>query len=126
MRTAQSASKAREARGIGHDLMVAGRSVWLAGLGVVATVEEESSTVFANLVKEGRRVETRERNAAKDVYDQASKRLGTLRAKAEESVQDVMSGALHRFGVPSRDDISALLARVEQLSAKVNALGTEN
>ena len=115
---------------VGEGLATAGRNVWLAGLGLVATVNEEGREVFSNLVSEGRRLETRERRAFRSAVNRASDRLGerfdTLRSKAQEGVQNVMAATLHRFGVPTHGDIAELEARVEQLGAQVRKAQQDN
>jgi len=106
-----------------EDLGKAARNVWLAGLGVMATADEEARRVFADLVEEGKGLDARRRNAVGRLRDEIGHRVETVRTRVAEGAQELSSAALHRLGVPTHADIQALLERVERLSKRVHGMG---
>ncbi len=48
--------------------------------------------------------------------------IATLGKQVEDRLQDTSKAVLQRFGVPSHAEINALIARVEQLTAKVESI----
>lgn len=114
---------------VANQLSNAGRQVWFAGLGVAASLGEKSEGLFTTLVDKGRARKKREAPALGRLRRQATAKLEELGQQAEKlgnrvekAVQQGTSVALHRFGVPSRDEIQTLIKRVEQLSSKVEKL----
>jgi poly(hydroxyalkanoate) granule-associated protein len=103
--------------------------IWLAGLGALAMAEEEGSKLFSTLVQEGERFESAGKEKLDELRKEASEataqtRQGAQKAwgKVEEGFDEVVARALHRIGVPSRDEIAALSRRVEELTAAVERL----
>lgn len=106
-----------------------GRDVWLAGLGALATVEEEGTKAFNTLVERGKGLEAKGRKQIESAIDKASK-------QRDEAVSDVESAgegardyifstvdrALDRFGVATRKEVDKLSDQVGELSNKVDAL----
>jgi poly(hydroxyalkanoate) granule-associated protein len=99
--------------------------IWLAGLGALAAAEEEGSKLFSRLVDRGRDVEKR----GKVEVDKVKADFEKVKAKAEsafedwgEKVDEKLTAALHRLGVPTRDEIRNLTKRVEELNAKIEQL----
>lgn len=109
---------------VGQDLLETGRKIWLAGLGTVVVVEEESRSAFSALVKRGKGIEDRQRKRVEGAYTRANDQVRSLTTKVNQGVQDAMAATLHRFGVPTSADIQTLTARVEQLSMKVKTIGS--
>lgn len=103
------------------DLSKAGRDMWLAGLGAVATVEEETRSVFRTLVDKGKAYEAHD-TMIERAAGQAAERVRGLRKRMESGFQDTSQAMLHRIGVPSHTEIETLISRVEQLTAKVEAM----
>lgn len=103
------------------EMLGMGRNIWLAGLGTVATVEGEVSGVFERLVEKGKTYETPSLGVNLSVSD-AKETVVDLGKKVEDTVTDTMAMALHRFGVPTRDEIHSLIERVESLTSKVESL----
>jgi poly(hydroxyalkanoate) granule-associated protein len=118
--------------------------VWLAGLGALATAEEEGGKLFRGLVKKGEsyerkgkaqfdrlreRVEelsgaARERvdafaDSAKATAGEAWERVSEKTEAVEERWDDQIHGVLRRVGVPSRNEIAALTDRVAHLTELV-------
>jgi|GEM_PF-5291664 poly(hydroxyalkanoate) granule-associated protein len=117
---------------LGKDAAETGRNVWLAGLGVVAEAETQGKDLFENLVKKGETFEARYKKGLDETVDNAGERLKKARewfeTKTDRSLggaSDVFTRALHRFGVPTHEDIRTLSQRVETLTEKVEAIGAK-
>ena len=118
--------------------------VWLAGLGALATAEEEGGKLFRGLIKKGESYEKKGKaqidvlrdrveelaGAAREkfgdlresVEDRASgawEKVGDAKEAVEERWDDKVHGMLRRIGVPSRNEIASLTRRVEELTAMV-------
>lgn len=107
------------------ELKDAAHKIWLAGLGALAAAEEQGNKVFTNLVERGRDVEAK----GKVEVDKVKSRAGEVRTKAEATVEgwgdkvdETLTSALHRLGVPTREEIQKLTRRVEELNAKIETL----
>ena len=94
------------------------RRLWLASLGTLSVVEEESSEIFDQLIEKGRLVEEKSR-----------KRLSKTKADLESGTDELaekldrqVSGVLQKMGVPSRAQVQDLTLRVEQLMEQVDRL----
>jgi poly(hydroxyalkanoate) granule-associated protein len=116
-------------KGWQKDVSESAHKIWLAGLGALAVAEEEGSKLFSNLVHEGERFETKGKVEWKDVRREAEKVATRAREGAESALGKVEKGldeqlarTLHRVGVPTRDEISALARRVEELTHAVERL----
>lgn len=106
-----------------EQLVEAGRKAYLAGLGAMAMIGERAQTLFDWLVEKGKTADLPETPDVRGMVDDATKRMKTYADKVGDAVEENTAALLHRFGVPTRDDIQVLTRRVEQLSAKVEALG---
>lgn len=115
------------------DLKESAHRIWLAGLGALAAAEQEGVKVFNRLVDRGRDFESRNKGDFKEQVDRAKEtakeQMGQAKAKVEETVDswsekldETLTSALHRMGVPTRDEIRTLTQRVEELNAKVEQL----
>lgn len=111
------------------------REVWLAGLGALSAVEEEGTKVFNGLVKKGKAVEKAGRKkikAARKMLDEAADEVVSkpaevtkdIEKKVTESVEETVEAVLHRLGVPTRQEVQDLSAKVEKLAKQVSKLGT--
>jgi poly(hydroxyalkanoate) granule-associated protein len=111
------------------------QQIWLAGLGAWGKTREEGVKVFDALVKEGRTVESRTRKLAGArvglVTGQMGKAASDAQAKAtatwdrlEHVFEQRVARALHRLGVPTKKEIEKLTARVEELNASVQKVGS--
>ncbi len=106
-----------------------GRDVWLAGLGALATVEEEGSKLFGRLVDRGKEFEHERRselqNARKKAKKQRDEALEQIEEASEETqtlLTDTVNNALERFGVPTRTEVDRLSKKVETLAKQVDDL----
>ena len=107
--------------------------VWLAGLGALATAEEEGGKLFRGLMKKGESYEKKglaqfDKLKAKveGVAETAKDRAGEAWGRVEDKVEDVedklddrVAVVLRKLGVPSKNEISTLTRRVEELTLLV-------
>jgi poly(hydroxyalkanoate) granule-associated protein len=103
--------------------------VWLAGLGALATVEEEGSKLFGRLVDRGAEFEEERRKELKEAGEKAREQGDEALAQIEEAseetqslLMDTVNTALERFGVPTRSEVDRLSERVESLTKQVDEL----
>ena len=103
--------------------------IWLAGLGALSAAEEEGTKVFKSLVERGTAFESRSREGYDSVKTRVEDVAGGARDRAEASwekveskLDDAVTAALGRIGVPSREEIATLTRRVEELTAIVEQL----
>lgn len=106
----------------GRQMAGMGRDVWLAGLGAVATMEEEGSQLFTTLVKRGAKLEAEGRKKIDMVRGEVTERQKSLTHQVEENVYEPMLKAMSRFGVPTRGEIRELTAKVDALTKHVDML----
>lgn len=102
-----------------------GRTFYLAGLGVAATVEEQSRKVFDNLVEKGRgntAIEKTGESTIEKTRNAVSTRFKTVTDQVSDRVQTGLNTTLGFVGVPTRQEIRDLTASVEALTAQVQAL----
>lgn len=101
--------------------------IWLAGLGALAATEEEGTKIFNTLVKKGESYEARGKREAAKVKAKVESSVGKAESSWEklgEAFDEKVSAAIKRLGVPSRDEITTLTKRVEELTLKVDQLKT--
>jgi poly(hydroxyalkanoate) granule-associated protein len=111
------------------ELSERGRDVWLAGLGALATVEEEGSKLFARLVERGKEYENLSAKQVKELTERVSEQQKKAIEQAEETttaaqsaVANTMDKALERFGVPTRSEVTDLSEKVDLLSKQIDKL----
>jgi poly(hydroxyalkanoate) granule-associated protein len=99
--------------------------IWLAGLGALATAEEEGGKIFSRLVDRGRDVESK----GKVEVDKMKSDAERFKAKAESAFEtwgdrfdEKLTATLRRLGVPTREEIRNLTHKVEELNAKIETL----
>ncbi len=107
---------------LGRGMKTVGRQVWLAGLGAVYSVDETSRGLFSDLVTRGQRFEDRELPALEERFRKAGERIVDFRDRLEHDVEERLTGALQRFGVPDRDEVHDLIERIEKLTRKVEGM----
>ena len=114
---------------IASEVSTRGREVWLAGLGALATVEQEGTSLFSSLVKQGEKLVERGEQVeerGKEKIDEIKSELETRRTevtdKVESNVYEPFVEALRRFGVPTREEVRDLSGKVEVLTARVETL----
>ncbi len=116
-------------REVAEDVTTRGRDVWLAGLGALATVQEEGTDLFQTLVKQGEKlvergetVEAKGKVKIESLRNDLTVRQEAVVEKVEENVYEPVMEALKRFGVPTRAEVAELSKSVETLTTRVNAL----
>lgn len=103
------------------------QDIYLAGLGAVAMAGEEGNRLFDDLVKKGRALEKTGRARVEQALERARGLRTDARkavAKAAGPLDDGMTSAMHKLGVPTRREIQALTRRVEELTRVVEKRGT--
>lgn len=109
------------------------QQIWLAGMGAFSRAQAEGTKVFEALVKEGATLQKKTQSAAEDKISEVTSKMsnmaGDVQAKAgqhwdklETIFEDRTAKALNKLGVPSAKDVDALMARIDELSAKVAKL----
>lgn len=110
---------------VGHELLTAGRNLWLAGLGAVAGVidaDEQSRARFDRLVERGRPVEERGREAVEGWSERTGDTFREFGKLVRETVEYESTGLLKRFGIATRDDFKALSSRLDVLARNVDEM----
>ena len=126
----QAKAGAAQAQVLGKGIMESAQQIWLAGLGAFAKAQAEGGKLFETLVKEGGAIErkTRQftgskvhevRGAVESSVDAARQRATDTWDRLEKVFEDRVSRSLSRLGVPGRQDLDALAARVEELARAV-------
>lgn len=112
-----------------EELRESAHKIWLAGLGAVSTAGEKGSTWFQQLVEKGEGLESRGKKNVDRAMDDLEASAKKARKRVENTVDDLwerlderLTETMHRFGVPTRDEIQALTRRVEELNRKVDEL----
>ena len=112
------------------------QQIWQAGLGAFHRAQAEGSKAFEALVKEGGTLQRKTQSAAEDKLAEAASKMSSIAtdmsAKAtgqwdrlETIFEDRVAKALGKLGVPSAKDISALVARVDELNKSVQQLSAQ-
>ena len=105
------------------------RQIWLAGLGALAKAEKEGGKLFDTLVQRGEELEAQAMQRAENTVEELKDRLGEARKSAvhnldklEKAFQKRVARALHRLGVPSREDIQDLARQVNALQDSIKEM----
>lgn len=116
-------------REIADEVTTRGRDAWLAGLGALATVEQEGTSLYHALVKQGETLvergealEKRGKVRIDALKDDVDARREAVVEKVETTVVDPMVEALQKLGVPTRAEVQKLTAQVEALAERVGLL----
>lgn len=119
---------------LSRSIMESAQQIWMAGMGAFGRAQNEGTKMFENLVSEGMTLEKRTRNLASGrvdaVRDAVENRVGQVKERAtdtwdrlEKVFEDRVQRALVRLGVPSREDLKALIKRVDQLNGELRKIG---
>ena len=107
------------------------RKIWLAGLGAYAKVGQEGSEYFQELVAAGQTVEKKGKKAVSEKLlaanaeiDDAATQVSSFKGRVEVQLDKVekafdnrVASALNRIGIPSKHDVEALSAKLDELTA---------
>lgn len=132
--TAKTRSAPKAAEAAPRNIMDSAQQIWQAGMGAFSRAQEEGGKLFETLVKEGSTLEQKTRKLATGkvdaVRDAVENRVGAVKERAadtwdrlEKVFEDRVQRALTRLGVPGRDDLQSLIARVDTLNAELRKLG---
>lgn len=111
-------------------LMESAQQIWMAGVGAFNRAQGEGSKLFEALVSEGMNIEKHTRKLASgrvdSVRDAMEDRVGAARVRAtdtwdrlEKVFEDRVQRALNRLGIPGREEVAGLNARVDALTAQL-------
>jgi poly(hydroxyalkanoate) granule-associated protein len=109
------------------------QQIWLAGLGAFAKAQQEGGKAFDSLVKEGLSMQRKTQAVAEERLGEASSRVASMASdisakasgqwdKLETIFEDRVARTLNKLGVPSAQDVDALIARIDELNRNVQAL----
>ena len=123
-----------QAERLSKNLGESAQQVWLAGVGAFGRAQAEGTKLFENLVKEGlsleqitRKVAGGKVDAVRDVVEnkvgQARERASDTWDRLEKVFEERVQRALRRLEVPSREDLSTLIDRVDSLNGELRKLG---
>jgi poly(hydroxyalkanoate) granule-associated protein len=123
-----------KAEHMARSLRESAQQIWMAGVGAFNRAQGEGSKLFEALVKEGMNIEQHTRKLATGrvdaVRDAVEDRVGTVRERAsdtwdrlEKVFEERVQRALNRLGVPGREDLADLSARVDGLTGELRKLG---
>ncbi|MBS0193202.1 MAG: phasin family protein [Proteobacteria bacterium] len=116
-----------------RSISASAQQIWSAGVGAFGRAQAEGTRLFEALVKEGMNIESHTRKMAggkvEAVRDAVGEKVGAVRERAsdtwdrlEKVFEERVQRALTRLGVPGRDEIAALIDRVDQLNAELRKL----
>lgn len=119
-----------QAERLTRTLSESAQQIWLAGVGAFGRAQAEGTKLFEGLVKEGLNLEQTARKFAdkrgNEVRDAVESRASQARERAtdtwdrlEKVFEDRVQRALTKLGVPRREDLADLSARVEALTAEL-------
>ncbi|TBU97018.1 phasin family protein [Phytopseudomonas dryadis] len=107
------------------------RKVWLAGLGMYVKVGQEGADYLRELIRIGEGVEQQGKTRVNEQVEAANSQLDSVKSsvfsvkdkvgaqldRIEQAFDSRVAGALNRIGIPSRQDIETLSAKLDELSA---------
>jgi poly(hydroxyalkanoate) granule-associated protein len=101
-------------------LRAAGRTLWLAGLGALAEVEEGSRGLFGRLVERGRPIEEHQKQTVEAAAGRATRTAREFGRLLQDTVEYESRGVLKRLNVMTREDVKILSVRLATLSQKID------
>lgn len=108
--------------GIAQVVAQSPRQIWLAGLGAFVKAQKEGSKAFVELVKEGERVQKKNRKMAEERIAEVSTKVTNGWGRLEQGFEDRVARTLSSLGVPSKKDIDKLSKRIAELTAMIQKL----
>ena len=129
----QNADLQAKAEQMSRSIVESAQQIWMAGVGAFTRAQGEGSKLFEALVKEGMTIEQTTRKLATGkvdaVRDAVEDRVGVVRERAvdtwdrlENVFETRVQRALNRLGVPSREDLAELTARVNELNGELRRI----
>ena len=110
------------------DVKHAARQIWLAGLGAYSKAGQEGADYLKDLIKSGESVEKQGKKLVTEQVEAANDTVKTSVSSVKEKVEVQLdkvekafdarvASALNRLGIPSKKDVAALSAKLDELSA---------
>ena len=95
--------------------------IYLAGLGALSLAEDESGKLFKALIKRGKTFEVTTKDRANALKAKLDLRKTAVDAidKIGDTVDEGVTDALHRLGLPTKKEIDSLTKRVERLTKAI-------
>ncbi|MBB6340256.1 poly(hydroxyalkanoate) granule-associated protein [Pseudomonas fluvialis] len=123
-----AAKKVEEKATLLTDVKHAARQIWLAGLGAYSKAGQEGADYLKDLIKSGESVEKQGKKLVTEQVEAANDTVKTgvssVKEKVEVQLDKVekafdarVASALNRLGIPSKKDVTALSAKLDELSA---------
>jgi poly(hydroxyalkanoate) granule-associated protein len=107
----------------------AAHQIWLAGLGAVATAEEEGGKLFRTLVDRGTQFEERVSEPlgkaggrVREAFSETQRRASQAASGVERSFDEGVGRAMRRLGLPTREELRTLTERIEELASRLDEL----
>lgn len=121
---------------LGGSVKDSAQQIWQAGLGAFAKAQAEGTRAFETLVKEGVALQRKTQAAAEGRIAEATSRVTSMASdignrasghwdKLENIFEERVAKALSKLGVPSSKDVSALIARIDELKRSVQELAEQ-
>ena len=112
------------------------QQIWQAGLGAFNKAQAEGSKAFEALVKEGVSLQRKTQSVAEEKISEATSKMSTMANgisnkasgqwdKLESIFEERVAKALNKLGVPSAQDVAALIERIEALNKSVQRLSAK-
>lgn len=115
----------RKSKDMQAELRESAHKIWLAGMGALAVAGEEGKTLFQTLVARGEEMEDRSKGQVDKVrgkLQDAKAGMGVMLGRLQEGVDEQVTAALAKLGVPTRKEIATLTRRVEELSRTIEKM----
>jgi len=96
--------------------------IWLAGLGAYSVAGEEGTRLFNQLVDKGAELDEANKERILELAERAKGLKGDAKGaweKISTPFEGGLATAMHRLGVPTREEIVNLTERVEELTKLV-------
>jgi poly(hydroxyalkanoate) granule-associated protein len=96
------------------------RDIWLAGLGVFSTVEEEGGRLFDKFIERGKELEKK----GEELEKKAKQSVNSFASLDEitKYIEEKMNRAFEKIGVSSHNEVKDLSKKVENLTNTIDSL----
>jgi poly(hydroxyalkanoate) granule-associated protein len=112
------------------------QQIWQAGVGAFSKAQAEGTKAIEALIKEGVSMQRKTQSVAEGKISEASSKMSSMATdisskasgqwdKLESIFEDRVAKALNKLGVPSAKDITALIARIDDLNKSVQKLSAK-
>ncbi len=106
------------------------REIWLAGLGLFSTVEQEGEKLFNKFIERGRELEEKGESFEKKAKEKVeafssyvNEKTGKYTNEFTANFEDKFKSAMQTFGVSSKSEVKNLSDKVDKLADAVAGLG---